>query len=190
MEAQKTQCFQGIEGTRIPAAKRPDEGFSLSQRRLRTRRSGVRIPYSVPKSGTPIRVARFLHIRERDSNHVRTCRRHVHEPVQTLANSFIVSSRLTHGKRRCMRIPYSVHSAQALETQGCRKGVFVAGIKGNKKTAKSFPVPINHFTMGKRRSARMKRSHHLARRPEKPVYGKKPTKNGRYLRRISSIRVT
>ena len=49
MKAQKTQCFQGVEGTRTPAAKRPDEGFSLSQRRLRTRRSGVRIPYSVPR---------------------------------------------------------------------------------------------------------------------------------------------
>lgn len=168
-----------------------------------------------------------MHTRCRDSNHVCTCQWHVHEPVRTLANTFIVFSRFTQGKRRCMRIPYSAkdprrsnsreripypflsppHAGQkpaarhlsrkdqpkipqALKTRECRKSFFMAGIRGNEKTAKSFSVPINHFTMGKQRRARMKRSHHLARRPEKPVYGEKPTKNGHCLRRISSIRVT
>ncbi len=40
-------------------------------------------------------------------NHVRTCRWHVHEPVQTLANSFISFCRPSQGKRKCKQIPPS-----------------------------------------------------------------------------------
>ncbi len=43
------------------------------------------------KAGYPKGYSAFWHIsmKVRDSNHVRTCRGHVHEPVRTLANTFI-----------------------------------------------------------------------------------------------------
>ena len=59
----------------------------------------VRIPPAAP--GAPGRMAGGSWRSGWDSNHVRTCRRHVHEPVRTPANSFIFFSPT---KRKCRRI--------------------------------------------------------------------------------------
>ena len=64
------------------------------------------------------------------------------------------------------------------------------GNTGMRKTGKSFSCADRRFHDGKLRRLRRKRSHPLARRPEKPVYSEKQTKKWSSLRRISSIRVT
>ena len=57
----------------------------VSAEQLRTRRSGVRIPYRVPKCGVPIRVLRILHCKGFESCCTRRGR--VHSPVRALVNT-------------------------------------------------------------------------------------------------------
>ena len=62
--------------------------------------SRVRIPSSPPKQRHPKRGAFcFARLEKRDSNHVRKPRRGLHEPVQTLANSFICAT--SRGANAC-----------------------------------------------------------------------------------------
>ena len=67
---------------------------------------------------------------EKDSNHVRTCRRHVHEPVQTLANSFILFSCPPQGKTKCRRIHLSL-SNNTCKSRGCGAEAPASSVTGS-----------------------------------------------------------
>ena len=70
--------------------------FERSGSKLRSKARGAELrrgsnPLRRAKKGHPIRGGPFWHISAevRDSNYVRTCQGHVHEPVRTLANTII-----------------------------------------------------------------------------------------------------
>ena len=75
------------------------------ERTVRIRKvKGSNPSVSTKQKGPSIRMVLFVW-QWRDSNHVRTARRAVHEPVQTLANPSISFRRPSQGEKKCMRIP-------------------------------------------------------------------------------------
>ena len=98
----------------------------------------------MPKSGIPIRVSRFLP-RLRDSNYVRTCRWHVHEPVRTLVNT-LISFRVPRKRKEMQANPNQRasrqrrdkrldHSAVKVIAENCR-------FAGTSSTASGSPVHL------------------------------------------------
>ena len=105
--------------------------FERSGWKLRSRARSGRLrrgsnPLRRAKKGHPIRDGPFWHIslKVRDSNHVRTCRGHVHSPVRTLANT-IIPFRVSRKRKGMQANPLrraivGDHSAR-LEKGNCKK---------------------------------------------------------------------
>ena len=98
--------------------------FERSGSKLRSKARSAELrrgsnPLRRAKKGHPIRDGPFWHISAevRDSNHVRTCRGHVHEPVRTLANSLIVFPRPPQAERQCAQVSSLAAKKQSLHRE-------------------------------------------------------------------------
>ena len=129
---------RGIE----PLTSKREAFFERSGWKLRSRARSGRLrrgsnPLRRAKKGHPIRDGPFWHIslKVRDSNHVRTCRGHVHSPVRTLANT-IIPFRVSR-KRKGMQANPLRRAKIPIPRMGCR----VFAYTGNS----SNPRPQNTF---------------------------------------------